>query len=120
MKKRIFVFTLIILIIIIALASIPKIGYRTGGYSPEELEQMVIKAANSGTSVKLANIKYNSVFWWPFNKTIYNKSASPSQIILGFFISLPYWIIVSLILALIIEGLYQFASRLKDYAQKRH
>lgn len=117
MKQRILIFTLIILILVIALASIPKIGWQTGGYSPEELEKEVINSANQGGGVRLANIKYNPVFWWPFTKTIYDKSAS-SQAVQAFLICLPYWIIISLIFALIIEGIIGLFINFQKWKKK--
>jgi hypothetical protein len=112
MKKRILIFTLMILIIIIALASIPKVGYERGGFSPEELERLVIESVNQGKIVKLTNIKYNPFFWWPFTKTFYDKFSPSSQVVLAFLISLPYWIFVSLFLALIIEGFNQLIKKI--------
>jgi len=117
MRQRVIIFTLITLIIIIALASIPKIGWQTGGYSPEELEREVINSANQGGGVRLANIKYNPVFWWPFTKTIYNKSAS-SQAVQAFLICLPYWIIVSLFFALIMEGIIELFINFQKWRKK--
>lgn len=106
MKKRVFIFTLIILVIIISLAAMPHVGYTIGGYSPEELERLVIKSLQEGGMVRLANIKYRPLFWWPFLKTIYDKTSLRSQVASAFLICLPYWLLVAFTGSLIIEGIY--------------
>jgi len=113
MQKRIIIFTLVLLIIVIVLAVMPQVGYTTGGYSPEELEKLVMEAAKEKNLIRLANIKYNPLFWWPFLKTSYNKLVT-GQTIKAFLLCLPYWVLLSIIGALIIEGIYQLTKLIKE------
>jgi dephospho-CoA kinase len=97
--------------IIIVLAVIPKIDYNYGGYSPEELERIVMESVSQGKAVRLSNIKFNPVFWWPFTKTLYDKFSGSNQIILAFLVSLPYWIVISLVFGLLVEGIWRLVQK---------